>query len=341
MVKLSEYAHGGGCGCKVAPSVLQTMLTEVRQGSNGALLVGNDSNDDASVWNLGDGQLLLSTTDFFLPVVDDAFTFGRIAAVNALSDIYAMGGKPAFALSVLGWPVEQLGAELAAEVLKGGSQVCAEAGIPLAGGHTIDTREPFFGLVVNGFCREAELKTNAGGKPGDLLYLTKPLGTGIITSAFKRGLLANEALLNNAVESMCRLNRIGEALGKTEGVHALTDVTGFGLAGHLIELCRASKVGATLNMKDVPRFEGLAPLLSQFVYPDMTMRNYNAFRAEMSELPAEALLLLCDPQTSGGLLIAADPQASKQVEVLLEKDGIYANPIGSLQTASEPLIFVQ
>lgn len=341
MVKLSEYAHGGGCGCKVAPSVLQTMLSEVRQGRNGALLIGNAGNDDASVYDLGNGQLLLSTTDFFLPIVDDAFTFGRIAAVNALSDIYAMGGKPAFALAVLGWPVEQLGAELAAEVLKGGSQVCAEAGIPLAGGHTIDTREPFFGLVVNGFCMEAALKTNAGGKPGDLLYLSKPLGTGIITSAYKRGLLPNEALLNTAIESMCRLNSIGEALGRIDGVNALTDVTGFGLAGHLIELCQASHVGALLNMKDVPRFEGLEPLLNNFVYPDMTMRNYNAFRSEMSELPAEALLLLCDPQTSGGLLIAADAQASTQVEALLMKNGLYANPIGSLHTATEPLIFVQ
>lgn len=341
MVKLSEYAHGGGCGCKVAPAVLQTMLSGVRQGSSGALIVGNAGNDDASVWDLGNGQYLLSTTDFFLPVVDDAYTFGRIAAVNALSDIYAMGGRPAFALAVLGWPVEQLGAELAAEVLKGGAQVCAEAGIPLAGGHTIDTREPFFGLVVNGFCRASELKTNAGGKPGDLLYLSKPLGTGIITSASKRGVLTDASLLDAAIASMCRLNQIGEAMGKMDGVHALTDVTGFGLAGHLIELCRASNIGALVNMKDVPRFEGLEPLLNQFVYPDMTMRNFNAFRTEMSELPAEALLLLCDPQTSGGLLIAADPQVSVQVEALLKEAGFYTNPIGALQTAAEPLIFVQ
>ncbi len=341
MVKLTEFARGGGCGCKVAPAELQKMLAGLRQGEHGALLVGNSHNDDAAVWNLGNGQLLLSTTDFFLPVVDDPFDFGRIAAVNALSDIYAMGGKPAFALAILGWPVEKLGAELASVVLRGASQVCAEAGIPLAGGHTIDATEPFFGLAVNGFCEVKHLKTNSGAQSGDILYLSKPLGVGMVNAALKRGSMPDAELFARALESMLKLNRIGEALGRVEGVHAMTDVTGFGLAGHLFEICKGSSLQANLKWAMIPRLEGLEVLMNSYVFPDMTTRNFNAYNQNMSELSAEALMLLCDPQTSGGLLIAAAPEAASAVEEILRADGGSIIPIGTLLSGKEPFIFVE
>lgn len=341
MVKLTEFARGGGCGCKVAPAELQKMLAGLRQGGQGALLLGNVNNDDAAVWDLGQGQLLLSTTDFFLPVVDDAFDFGRISAVNALSDIYAMGGKPAFALAILGWPVEKLGAELASIVLSGASKACAEAGIPLAGGHTIDATEPFFGLAVNGFCESKHLKTNGGAQSGDSLYLSKPLGVGMVNAALKRGILPGAELFEKALASMLKLNRVGENLGRVEGVHAMTDVTGFGLAGHLFEICKSSGLQARLNLASVPRLEGLEALMKLYVFPDMTTRNFNAFKESMSDLSAEALMLLCDPQTSGGLLIAAAPEAASEVEEILRLEDCCINPIGTLLSGSEPYIFVE
>ncbi len=250
-IKLTQYSRGAGCGCKIAPAVLEEILeTNTAQPINKNLLVGNSSNDDAAVYDLGNGMALIATTDFFMPVVDDAYNFGRIAAANAISDVYAMGGRPALAIAILGWPVEQLPIALAQQVLEGARAVCAVAGIPLAGGHSIDTIEPVFGLAVNGLCDVAHLKKNNTAKAGNLLFLTKPIGVGILSTAQKRGVLKeeHEQIL---LAQMTALNSIGEALGKIPGVTAMTDVTGFGLAGHLVEMAVGSGLSAALYYAQV------------------------------------------------------------------------------------------
>ncbi len=235
-VKLTQYSHGAGCGCKISPKVLDEILkTSVAFPDNDKLLVGNHSRDDAAVYDLGNGTAIISTTDFFMPIVDDPFEFGRIAAANSISDVYAMGGKPLMAIAVLGWPVNKLPADVAQKVVEGGRSICLEAGIPLAGGHSIDSPEPIFGLAVTGILPIESLKQNNTAKEGDLLFLTKPLGVGILSTAQKRGLL-NEELLAVIVKQMTTLNKTGEELGKIKGVHAMTDVTGFGFLGHLIEM---------------------------------------------------------------------------------------------------------
>lgn len=336
-IKLTQFSRGAGCGCKVAPSVLQEMLVNTKSTkafSN--LLVGNDSNDDAAVYDLHNGTCLISTTDFFMPIVDDAFDFGRIAATNALSDVYAMGGKPIMALAILGWCIDKLPTSLASDVLRGAREVCDTANIPLAGGHTVDSAEPFFGLAVNGLVEKQNLKRNDTAQVNDLLYLTKPIGTGIITTAHKRG-LANHDALQKVIDVMTQLNVAGEMFGKMSFVHAMTDVTGFGLVGHLLEMCNGSDLSAEINYNTVPVMEEAKAFAKQFVYPDNTMRNWKSYEEQVQGIGSESLLTLCDPQTSGGLLIAVAPEAHSTFENALVELNLqqHTTPIGVMKNKSD------
>ena len=320
-LRLTQYSHGAGCGCKIAPDVLGEIIgaAGTAPASFPGLLVGNAERDDAAVLSLGDGTALISTTDFFMPIVDDPHTFGRIAATNAISDVYAMGGRPLLAIAILGWPVDKLAPEAAGRVIAGARATCEEAGIPLAGGHSIDSPEPIFGLAVNGRVDEARLKRNGGARVGDLLYLTKGLGVGILSTAQKRGILRGEhAHLGPA--SMTQLNDIGLALAETDGVHAMTDVTGFGLLGHLAELCEASGVGAELHFAAVPVLDDQAvhEYLRAGAVPGGTKRNLRSYGHHLGEMTEGQRFLLADPQTSGGLLVSVDPDSRAAVEALRE-----------------------
>ena len=346
-IKLTQYSRGAGCGCKIAPAVLEEILkTDVPQSFNNNLLVGNSTNDDAAAYDMDNGMALIATTDFFMPIVDDAYDFGRIAAANAISDVYAMGGRPLMAIAILGWPVEKLPVALAQRVLEGARVVCAEAGIPLAGGHSIDTTEPIFGLAVNGMCAIEGLKRNNTAKEGDLLFLTKPLGTGILSTAQKRGVLKDEhsALLT---AQMAQLNSVGAALGKIPGVHAMTDVTGFGLAGHLVEMAEGAGLSAELYYSQLPVMDGVKEYLAQRIVPDATYRNWNAYNSKISFGTGvdvmEAFSLLPDPQTNGGLLIAVDEAAVAEVVALLLKHGLsaFGKPVGRMVKKEEKTILVK
>jgi len=346
-IALTQFAHGAGCGCKIAPQVLQEILKgEVTQPGNKNLLVGNSSNDDAAVYDLGNGKGLISTTDFFMPVVDDAFEFGRVAAANAISDVYAMGGTPTLALAILGWPVNKLPPALAKKVIDGARTVCNEAGIPLAGGHSIDTLEPMFGLSVNGMIDLAHLKKNSSARVEDLLFLTKPLGTGILSTAKKRAVLKeeDEEIL---LRQLTQLNSIGEKLGKIKGVTAMTDVTGFGLLGHLIEMAEGSGLSACINYSLLPKINSLPFYLSQAIVPDATYRNWNAYQLKVHFADgvnvAEAFSVLPDPQTNGGLLFSADKNALDEIKNLFEENGLgaFAVPIGRMLKKEEKVIRVE
>lgn len=334
-VRLTQFSSGAGCGCKIAPNVLDAILAETGAAAppDARLLVGNEWRDDAAAWLLDDGDsVLLATTDFFMPIVDDPFDFGRIAAANAISDIYAMGGRPVLALAVLGWPIDQLPPDVAREVIRGARAVCAEAAIALAGGHSIDSPEPIFGLAVNGLVQRRHLKTNAGARPGDRLYLTKPLGVGILATAEKNGRLRPEHV-GAAAASMTRLNSVGTQLARLEAVHAMTDVTGFGLLGHLLEMCRASTVSAELDFPAIPQLGDLATYLAQGMAPGGTRRNWASY-GNAVDCPDEIRrAILCDPQTSGGLLIAVDPAATDELEALLRDHGpaLAPQPIGTIR----------
>lgn len=339
-IKLTQYSHGAGCGCKLSPEVLGEVLRNNGSGNDFlALLVGNEHKDDAAVWKLDSERTVVSTTDFFMPVVDDPFDFGRIAAANAISDIYAMGATPIMAIAILGWPIVQLPPQAASQVVSGGRAMCIQAGIPLAGGHSIDCPEPIFGLAVTGIGTVENLKTNAGAQPGDVLFLTKPLGVGVITTAQKRGVL-QETHLREAIRWMTTLNSVGAELSSMPYVHALTDVTGFGLLGHLLELCHASGVSAVLQFDKVPVFDFIEQYLSQKAIPGGTKRNWESYGKHISLSDPSLANLLCDPQTSGGLLIAVDPAYSDVVSHLLEAQNLHAFPIGSLKPSSMPTITV-
>ena len=342
-LKLTQFSRGGGCGCKIAPSVLQEILQGGTNGSFDNLLVGHGSNDDAAAWRLHGEEVIISTTDFFVPIVDDPFDFGRIASANAISDVYAMGGRPLLAIAILGWPVEKLPVAAARQVLDGARAICAEAGIPLAGGHTIDSSEPIFGLAVTGQVKESGLKRNNSAREGDLLFLTKPLGVGVFSTALKRGLLAEEHYAP-LITQMTTLNKIGSELGAIEGVHALTDVTGFGVLGHLLEMAEGSGLGAELHYSKLPKLAGLESYLQQRTIPDATFRNWNSYNKEVQFEKGvnvmEAFNLLPDPQTNGGLLIAVAPDAVEQVRALLEKEGCYAEPIGRFTAKGEKRLLV-
>lgn len=342
-IKLTQYSKGSGCGCKIAPAVLETILKNVKSTKGFPdLIAGNENNEDAAVWKISDEQYLLSTTDFFTPIVDDPFYFGKIAAANSLSDIYAMGGKPVFALAILGFPIDKLPIEVVGEIMRGANEVCAEAGIPIAGGHSIDIPEPVFGLVVNGIVKPEHLKKNKGAQPGDQLFLTKALGSGVIASALKRG-FANKDHVDAAVESMCRLNKIGEELAKIPGVHAMTDVTGFGLIGHLIEMCEASNVSANLNYQNLKLLAGVKECMDKFIFPDNTYRNWNAYEKKVSGVNGPEFIPLCDPQTSGGLLISVDNESVSVVEQILRENGLgdFVESIGEIIKKDEQVVFVK
>ncbi|MDL0431401.1 selenide, water dikinase SelD [Marinobacter sp. TBZ242] len=340
--RLTEFSHGAGCGCKIAPDVLDRILhTTTPDYHDPRLLVGNASRDDAAVMDVGNGLGIISTTDFFMPVVDDAYDFGRIAAANAISDVYAMGGKPLMAIAILGWPVNQLAPEIASRVIEGGRAVCTDAGIALAGGHSIDSPEPIFGLAVTGQVPVDRIVRNDTGRPGDLLYLTKPIGVGILTSALKKHRIS-EADLAVAVDTMCTLNKVGEVFASLDGVHAMTDVTGFGLAGHLLEICRGSGVGATIKRLSVPQLPNLARYIDSDCVPGGTHRNAASLGNDFEGLTDQDKTLLCDPQTSGGLLVCVAEQDRKVFEEKGREHGLALHPFGQLQEqgAGEPLVRV-
>lgn len=346
-VKLTQFSRGAGCGCKIAPKLLEEILrTDITLPVHNKLLVGNGSNDDAAVYDLGNGTALISTTDFFMPIVDDAYDFGRIASANAISDVYAMGGKPLLAVAILGWPVEKLPAALAQQVLDGSRKICAEAGIPLAGGHSIDSAEPIFGLAVTGLVDISNLKKNNTAKAGDMLFITKPLGMGVLSTAQKRGVIQEEHV-TAMIKQLIQLNTVGEALGKIAGVTAMTDVTGFGLLGHVMEMAEGAACSAELYYNALPVAEGVREYLAQRIVPDATYRNWNSYSSktgfEKGVNVMEAFNLLPDPQTNGGLLVAVDEQAVEAVQQVLKQYGLgsFAAPVGKFVAAAEKTVLVK
>lgn len=339
-IKLTSFSHGAGCGCKIAPAVLEEILrSEGNFFKDPRLIVGNETKDDAAVYLADDGNVIMSTTDFFMPIVDDPFDFGFIAAVNAISDVYAMGGKPVMALSILGWPVDKISGEIAGTVMQGAQKACEKARISLAGGHSIDTPEPIFGLAVTGIAQRAQIKTNTTATPGCELFLTKPLGTGILTTAQKKGIVKEKDLVR-AVNAMKTLNNLGEILGKHDFIRAMTDVTGFGLLGHLIEMCEGSGVSAEIVFDEIPRFENIGEYVAQKTYPGGTARNFKSYGHKVSEIREEQKILLCDPQTSGGLLVAADPGNIHTLNRLAETNNIQVYSFGKIVEKTEKVIVV-
>lgn len=337
-IKLTQYSHGAGCGCKISPSVLDVMLkSSLVLPEHSALLVGNSTKDDAAVYEIGNGQAVISTTDFFMPIVDDPSDFGKIAACNAISDIYAMGGKPIMAIAILGWPVNILAPEIAQQVLDGARSVCAEAGIPLAGGHSIDAPEPIFGLAVTGLINTADIKRNNTAGIGDLLYLTKPLGIGILTTAEKQGKLLPEHT-QLAPLAMKTLNVIGQKFAELDDVTAMTDVTGFALLGHLLEMCQGSGVAAQINFNKVPKLDFVNDYIDQGCIPGGCERNFTSYGEHVGPLSTEERIILCDPQTSGGLLVAVKPQGKDDFEALCELNGLSLKPIGEIVMAASPTV---
>jgi len=323
-IKLTQYSHGAGCGCKISPAILDKILhSDIPSTIDPRLLVGNDKRDDAAVLDLGNGTGLISTTDFFMPIVDDAYDFGRIASANAISDVYAMGGRPVLAIAILGWPIDKLPPETAQEVLEGARAVCAEAGITLAGGHSIDCPEPVFGLSVNGIVDIPNLKQNSTATAGCRLYLTKALGVGILSTAQKKGILKSEDAVI-ALKSMTTLNKLGEIFGGLDAVKAMADVTGFGLLGHLSEMCEGSGLSAVVEFDKVPVISSLPYYLEQKCYPGGTQRNWNSYGHKVNELTDQQRFVLADPQTSGGLLVAVTPEGVEEFEQLLKEQGLSA-----------------
>ncbi len=345
-IKLTQYSHGGGCGCKIAPQVLEKILhSNIQHPTSANLLVGNNTKDDAAVYDLGNGSALISTTDFFMPIVDDPFSFGKIASANAISDVYAMGGKPILAIAVLGFPVEKLPIEVAQQIIEGAKTICAEANIPLAGGHSIDSPEPIFGLAVNGLVEIDNLKQNNTAKEGDVLFLTKPLGIGILSTAQKKGKISDEDA-ELMLKQLSTLNKVGEALGKIKGVHAMTDVTGFGLLGHLIEMCEGSKLSATLQYSNIPILDSARAYLQQNIRPDATTRNWSSYGSKVAFGAGvnvmEAFNVLPDPQTNGGLLIAVAKHSVNEVLTLLKTYDIpTVNSIGRLHSPGDKVITIE
>ncbi|THG84465.1 selenide, water dikinase SelD [Pseudomonas sp. A-1] len=329
-IRLTQYSHGAGCGCKISPKVLEVILAgSGAQNLDPKLWVGNASRDDAAVYAIDEERGVVSTTDFFMPIVDDPFDFGRIAATNAISDIYAMGGDPLMAIAILGWPVNVLAPEVAREVIRGGRAVCDEAGIPLAGGHSIDAPEPIFGLAVTGIVDKRFMKRNDTATAGCRLYLSKPLGIGILTTAEKKGKLRAEDV-GLARDWMCTLNRPGARFGKLEQVKAMTDVTGFGLLGHLVEMADGSGLTARIDYAAVPRIAGVEHYLDEGCVPGGTLRNFDSYGERIAPLPEAQKLLLCDPQTSGGLLIAVAPEGEAEFLAVAAELGLALAPIGEL-----------
>ncbi|MBB3118433.1 selenide, water dikinase SelD [Pseudoduganella violacea] len=337
-IKLTSFSHGGGCGCKIAPGVLANIL----KNSQGfplpkELMVGIETSDDAAVYKLNEEQALIATTDFFMPIVDDPFDFGRIAATNAISDVYAMGGTPIMALALVGMPINKLPLETIGQIIKGGEAVCAEAGIPIAGGHTIDSVEPIYGLVVMGLVHPSKVKRNADAKDGDVLILGKPLGVGVLSAALKKNVLdadGYQAMIANTT----KLNKPGKALSELAGVHALTDVTGFGLLGHLLELARGAGLEARLDMGRIPLLPGVEQLAKDGYFTGASGRNWEAYGQDVSLSPAISPAqhtLLTDPQTSGGLLVSCAADSVDEVLALFAREGFaHAAVIGEMRSGA-------
>ncbi len=324
LVRLSQFSHGGGCGCKIAPAVLSDILSQTPlRAMPAALLVGIESSDDAAVYKLNETQAVVATTDFFTPIVDDPYDFGRIAATNAISDIYAMGGRPIFALAIVGMPLDKLPIEVIRKIIAGGESICAAAGIPIAGGHSIDTLEPIYGLVALGLVHPDRVKRNDRARAGDALVLGKPLGVGILSAALKKGTLSADGYAA-MIATTTKLNTPGIRLAELAGVHALTDVTGFGLAGHLLEICRGSKLGARVRFDDLPLIAEAKRWVEQGISTGASGRNWAGYGPEV-QLPAGFPKwkqdLLTDPQTSGGLLVACAPGAVDEVIAEFRRDG--------------------
>lgn len=343
IIRLTQYSHGAGCGCKIAPKILDQILTSnIAMPDNKRLIVGNHSKDDAAVYDLGNGTALISTTDFFMPIVDDPFEFGRIASANAISDVYAMGGKPVLAIAILGWPINVLSPDIAQKVIEGSRSICLEAGIALAGGHSIDSPEPIFGLAVNGLVPIENVKQNNKAREGDILFLTKPLGVGILTTAEKKGLL-QETHKGMAARQMMQLNKVGEAMGKIKGVNAMTDVTGFGLLGHLVEMAEGSGLSAVINFCKVPLItDSLSEYVAQKSVPGGTGRNWDSYGDKIGIITDYQKAILADPQTSGGLLIAVNAAAVEEVQIVLNEHGLhnFTNPIGYLVEQGKHLVTI-
>lgn len=337
-VRLTEYSHGAGCGCKISPKLLEDILrSELPPTQYPQLLVGNENKDDAAVFDLGNGTSVVSTTDFFMPIVDDPFEFGQIAATNAISDIYAMGATPLMAISIFGWPISKLRAEVANQVIEGGRYVCQQAGIPLAGGHSIDAPEPIFGLAVTGIVDNQHLKRNDQAQAGCKLYLTKPLGIGILTTAQKKKLLKPEHG-RIAAETMCQLNKPGVAFGKLSEVKAMTDVTGFGLMGHLNEICEASNVTAIIDYNAVPKLPEVESYLGMGCSPGGAQRNFDSYGHKLGPMTDIQKQILCDPQTSGGLLVAVNPAGEDTFLHIAKAQGLELNVIGELKAPGNTLL---
>ena len=323
-IKLTSFSHGGGCGCKIAPGV----LAEILKKSSGfpvppQLMVGIETADDAAVYKLNDEQALIATTDFFMPIVDDPYDFGRIAACNAISDVYAMGGTPIMALALVGMPINKLPLETIGLIIRGGEAICAEAGIPIAGGHTIDSVEPIYGLVVLGLVHPSKVKRNADARAGDVLVLGKPLGVGVLSAALKKDALGPDGYAA-MIANTTKLNKPGKLLAEMAGVHALTDVTGFGLLGHLLELARGAGLQAQLNMGKIPLLRGVEQLAADGFFTGASGRNWDAYGKDVQLAPAitpAQHALLTDPQTSGGLLVSCDAGSVDEVLALFAAGG--------------------
>jgi selenide,water dikinase len=346
-IKLTQYSHGAGCGCKISPKILDEILhSSFSMPDNQRLLVGNHSKDDAAVYDLGNGTALISTTDFFMPIVDDPYNFGRIASANAISDVYAMGGDPVLAIAILGWPINLLPPSVARRVIEGSKSICLEAGIPLAGGHSIDSPEPIFGLAVNGLVNIAHLKQNNTAKEGDLLLLTKKIGVGILTTAEKKNLLKEgDAML--AAEQMMVLNKIGSVVAKNPSVNAMTDVTGFGLLGHLIEMAEGSGCAARIDASKVPQISAdLIEYVERGCVPGGTNRNWESYGHKVvfdnDATAARYKNILADPQTSGGLLMAVSKEGLAEVQQLLKEQGLgnFTETIGEITKATDRVVAV-
>lgn len=346
-IRLTQYSHGAGCGCKISPKILdEILMSNLAMPDNLNLIVGNHSKDDAAVYDLGDGNALISTTDFFMPIVDDPYSFGRIASANAISDVYAMGGKPILAIAILGWPINSIPASVAQKVIEGSRSICLEAGIPLAGGHSIDSPEPIFGLAVNGLVPIKNIKQNNSAKVGDVLFLTKRIGVGILTTAEKKGILKEKDFMK-AADQMMQLNHIGLTLGKNRNVHSMTDITGFGLLGHLAEMSEGSHVSAEINFKSIKLItDDLEDYLTLKAIPGGTIRNLDSYEHKIdfgdSNDSDKMKYILCDPQTSGGLLISVSPDGVQEIVDILIKSGLldFIEPIGYIKEKAEKAIYV-
>ncbi len=346
--RLTALAHGGGCGCKLSPAVLRDLLAQVPAGSDYPdLLVGSATSDDAAVWRVAPDMAVVSTTDFFMPIVDDPFDFGRIAATNALSDVYAMGGRPIMALAILGMPLGKNAPAVVGRILAGGAAACAAAGVPVAGGHSIDSPEPIYGLAVTGLVRPDRILTNAAARAGDALILTKPLGVGVISAALKAERLEGEgrdALYAALVDTTTRLNAVGADLAGAPGVHAMTDVTGFGLLGHALEMARGARLRARIRAKAVPVLDGVAKLASEGVRTGAAVRNWASYGEQVMAGPAmdDAIRdVLCDPQTSGGLLVSVGREAVEDVLNLVKAAGFHrAAVVGDMISGPEGVVII-